>query len=305
VQHLLCLIVNPEADHGRARRLLPECTAALTEAGAPHRVVESASLDHARELAAEAASRGEVVVAFGGDGMAGALAGAAASAGARYGLIPAGRGNDFASALGIPADVAGAARILATGECRPIDLIGVSVPGHPELLVAGSVYTGLPALAGQLANATRLLGGSLVYPVAALRALARWSPVAFTVQVDGQPGPYEFDGYAVVVANSGYFGAGMRVAPPAVIDDGVLDIVLMRHASKLTFIQVLLKIKDGSHVTLPQISLHRGTDVTITMSRDLPAAADGEPLACASPLGAGIPLRCRALPAALEVIGPA
>jgi diacylglycerol kinase (ATP) len=305
VPRALCLIVNPQAGNGRARTLLPASTAALSEAGVPHRMVESASLDHARGLAAEAASRGEVVVAFGGDGMAGALASAASAAGARYGLIPAGRGNDFASALGIPADVAGATRILAAGQCRPIDLIGVSVPGGPEQIVAGSVYAGLPAVAGELANATRLLGGSLVYPVAALRALARWSPAVFTVHVDGQPDPHEFDGYAVVVANSAYFGGGMQVAPPAVIDDGVLDIVLMRRAPKLTFVRTLLKIKDGSHITLPPISLHRGTEVTIAMSRDLPAAADGEPLACASPLGAGTPLRVRALPAALEVIGPA
>ncbi len=304
MQRPLCLIVNPQAGNGRARTLLPQAIAVLTEAGAEHRVIESASLEHARDLAVEAAGRGEVVVAFGGDGMAGALAGMACAAGASYGLIPAGRGNDLAGVLGIPTDAADAARILAAGEVRRIDLIGVSAPGQPELIVAGSVYAGLPALAGQVANSTRLLSGSLVYPVAALRVLARWRPVTFTVAIAGRPEPHEFDGYAVVVANSAYFGAGMQVAPPALIDDGVLDIVLMRHAPKLTFVRALLKIKDGSHVTLPQITLDRGTDVTITMSRDLPAAADGEPLEYASPLPAGTPLRVRALPAALEVIGP-
>jgi diacylglycerol kinase (ATP) len=115
---------------------------------------------------------------------------------------------------------------------------------------------------------------------------------------------HEFDGYAIVVANSPYFGAGMQVAPPAVIDDGVLDLVLMRHAPKLTFVRALQKIKDGSHVALPVITLDRGADVTLTMSRDLPAAADGEPLSCACPLPAGTPLRVRALPGALTVLVP-
>ncbi len=172
----LCLILNPQAGGGRARALLPQAIAVLAEAGAEHRLIESASLEHAKDLAAEAAGRGEVVVAFGGDGMAGALAGVASAGGASYGLIPAGRGNDFASALGIPADAAGAAKILAAGQVRTVDLIGVGVPGRPEHVVAGSVYAGLPALAGQVANATRLIGGSLVYPVAALRVLARWHP---------------------------------------------------------------------------------------------------------------------------------
>lgn len=301
----LCLIVNPAARNGRGRGLLPPATSALTAAGQEHRIVESTSLAHARDLAAQAAERGEVVVAVGGDGMAGALAGAAATCDAHYGLIPTGRGNDLACVLGIPSDPAAAARVLVDGEVRLVDLIGVSTPGTDELIVAGSVYAGIPAVAGEIANSTRWLGGSLVYPVAALRALAAWKPATFTVTIDGADGAHEYEGYAVVVANSPLFGAGMKVAPPAVIDDGVLDVVLMQHAAKLTFVRALLKIKDGSHVALPQISLERGADVTITMSRDLPAAADGEPLAFASPLTAGTPLRIRALPAVLKVVGPA
>jgi diacylglycerol kinase (ATP) len=299
----LCLIVNPTAGNGRARALVPAAAAALRAAGTQHRITESASLAHARELAAGAAERGEVVVAVGGDGMAGALAGTAAACGARFGLIPVGRGNDLAGVLGVPADPVAAARALTAGHERQIDLIGVNAPGHPEVIVAGSVYTGIPALAGEIANATKWLRGSVVYPVAALRALARWQPATFTVQVAGGEAD-EFGGYAVVVANSAFFGAGMQVAPPARIDDGELDLVLMRHAPKLTFVRALMKIKDGSHVTLPQIALQRGADVTVTVSRDLPVAADGEPLACAAPLRAGTPLRIRVLPAALTVLVP-
>ncbi|HEX6934343.1 MAG TPA: diacylglycerol kinase family protein [Streptosporangiaceae bacterium] len=300
----LCLIVNPTAGNGRARSLVPVAADALRAAGSLHRITESASLAHALQLAAGAAERGEVIVAVGGDGLAGALAGAAAGHGARFGLIPAGRGNDLAGVLGVPADPAAAALVLAAGHERQIDLIEVSAPGHQEVIVAGSVYTGIPAVAGDIANATRWLRGSVVYPVAALRALARWRPAIFTVQVAGGEA-HEFRGYAVVVANSAFFGAGMQVAPPARIDDGELDLVLMRHAPKLTFVSALLKIKDGSHVTLPQIALDRGAHVTVTASRDLPVAADGEPLACAAPLPAGTPLRIRVLPAALTVLVPA
>jgi diacylglycerol kinase (ATP) len=307
VDRRLCLIVNPQAGNGRVRTLLPAAMAVLTEAGTEHRVVESESLQHAQELAAVAAERGEVVVAVGGDGMAGAIAGAVAAAGASYGLIPAGRGNDLAGVLKVPADPAAAAKALTQGQPRRIDLIAASTPDQPEQIVASSIYAGLPAVAGEVANAARFLGGGLVYPVSALRVLARWKPVTFTVQItDGPSGEtqtHDFAGYAVVVANSAFFGAGMKVAPPAEIDDGVLDIVLMRHAPKLTFVKALTKIKDGSHIDLPQVSLERGTKVTLTVSRDLPAAADGEPLRCASPLAAGTPLRIRVLPAALSVIG--
>jgi diacylglycerol kinase family enzyme len=351
VDRPLCLIVNPAAGNGRSVRLLPHVTGVLEQAGAEHRVVESASLGHAQDLAAEAAEHGEAVVAVGGDGLAGALAGIAAAggrftrypdpqgaaySGAIYGIIPAGRGNDLARVLGIPADPREAARVLAAGRHRQVDLIGVGTPGQPETVVAGSVYAGIPAVAGDIANASHLLPGWLVYHVAALRALARWKPVTFSVSIIGPAGDpgdpsqaqtrsgdgqeagetvslarrttsstHKFDGYAVIVANNPYFGAGMQVAPPALIDDGTLDIVLMRQAPKLTFVRALMKIKDGSHIALPQVDLTRGVTVTLTMSRDLPAAADGEPLACASPLASGTSLEIRALPAALRVLVPA
>jgi diacylglycerol kinase (ATP) len=299
----LSLIVNPAAGNGRARGLVRSATSALAAASVEHRVVESTSLAHARDLAADAAGRGDVVVAVGGDGLTGALAGVAAACGARFGLIPAGRGNDLAGELGIPSDPVAAARVLSEGRLRQIDLISVGSPGHPDAVVAVSVYAGIPAVAGAIANSTKWIGGSLAYPVAALRALARWRPATFTVAMaDGDAD--EFEGYAVVAANSARFGAGMRVAPAAVIDDGLLDVVLMRKATKLTFVRVLTKIKDGSHVTLPQISVRRGAEVTITMSRDLPAGADGEPVPGAAPLRAGTPLRIRALPAALSVLVP-
>jgi len=304
VDRPLCLIVNPAAGSGRVRALIPPATSALASADADYRVVESSSLPHARELAADAAARGEVIVAVGGDGMAGALAGIATASGACLGIIPAGRGNDLARMLRIPADPASAAKVLADGRPRQIDLIAASTPGHPEIIAAGSVYAGIPAVAGLIANNTRWLNGSLAYSVAALRALASWQRATLTVQV-ADAAALEFDGYAVVIANSAFFGAGMKVAPAAVIDDGVLDLVLMRHAPKIGFVRALLKIKDGSHTALPQISLDRCTDVTITMSRDLPAAADGEPLSCATPLPAGTQLRVRALPAALTVLAPA
>jgi diacylglycerol kinase (ATP) len=297
-----CLIVNPAAGHGRAVRAVPQATAALESAGAAYLVTESSSLVHAAELAAQAVQAGDVVVAVGGDGMVGALAGATSRLNGSFGIIPAGRGNDLARVLRIPDDPAAAARTLATGAARQIDLIGVSVPGQPEAVVAGSVYLGVPSVAGEIANGTRWLKGSLVYPVAALRAVAGWKPATFAVA--GPAGRHDFAGFAVVVANSPYFGAGMLVAPPARIDDGTLDLVLMRHGPKLTFVRALAKIKDGSHTALAEVSLERDTEVTVTVDRPVPVAADGETLQFAAPLPAGTPLRIRVLPGALTVLGP-
>ncbi|HEY7144332.1 MAG TPA: diacylglycerol kinase family protein [Streptosporangiaceae bacterium] len=305
-----CIVVNPAAGRGRSLRALPAVTAALDAADATYHVSQSASMDEARQLAGRAAQLGHVVVAVGGDGTAGVLAGVVASTAGRYAIIPAGRGNDLARVLGIPADPAAAAAVLLHGQLRKIDLIGVTAPGYPEIMVAGSVYAGVPSVAGQLANQARWLPGPLLYPVAALRALARWAPATFLTEITGpEGGPpggarRQVRGYAIVVANAAYFGAGMQVAPGASIDDGMLDIVIMRDGPKLAFVRALARIRGGGHLALPQVSLEHGTEVMLSVDRDLPAAADGDTLPCADPLPAGAPLRLRALPGALSVVTP-
>jgi YegS/Rv2252/BmrU family lipid kinase len=332
----LTLVVNPAAGGGKPASYLPIVTAVLDGAGASYTVSYSTSLQHACALAAQAAARGETVVAFGGDGLTGALAGPVAQAvnggaggshgnrespgdggdggmhgagepagapAACFGIIPAGRGNDFARTMRIPFDPAAAARLLLDGRPQPVDLLAVTGagPAQAPTIVAGSVYVGIASVAGEIANRTRFIRGPLVYNVAALRALAGWKATRFRIETkgpDGRRDALEFRGYVVVVANTPFFGAGMKVAPAARYDDGLLDIVLMRHGPKLAFVRALMKIKDGSHVTLAQVSTGRAAELTLAVDRPMPVGADGEVLAISAPLS------IRAMPAALSVLVP-
>ncbi|MGE5288920.1 MAG: diacylglycerol/lipid kinase family protein [Micromonosporaceae bacterium] len=305
----LTIVINPAAGGGKAVRHLPAVQTVLDAAGTRYQTSQSSSLRHATTMAAEAAARGDLVVAVGGDGMAGAIAGAVARArpggDGVFAMIPAGRGNDFARTHGIPFSPADAAQLLLGGQTRPIDLITITGADGAEATVAGSIYLGIISVAGEIANNTRLIRGPLVYPVAALRALAGWKPTTFTIEATGSAAPagaltapQKFRGYGVVVANSPYFGAGMKVAPQADPGDGLLDIVLMRHAPKLTYLRALTKIKDGSHVALDQVSTGRAAAVTISVDPPLRAGADGEALLIPPPL------RIRALPGALNVLVP-
>jgi diacylglycerol kinase (ATP) len=314
MSHPFCLVVNPAASRGRSARRLPEVLGVLSAGGAAVRVCESASLSHAARLAEEATGLGEVVVAVGGDGIVGALAGAVSQVGGTLGVIPAGRGNDFARMLGIPTGPAAAATALLEGRPRPVDLIGVQTGYSPEEIVAGSVYLGVVSVGGEIANRSRWVAGPLGYQLAGVRALLGWRPATFTVDCGPDPGPpgppgpagpaRSFPGFCVIVANSVYLAAGKKAAPDADIDDGLLDVIMVDHASKMTFVKVMLQAGSGTHVQLSQVSTRRAAAVTVTTDRAMPAAADGETLACASPLGAGSALRIRALPGALRVITP-
>jgi diacylglycerol kinase family enzyme len=97
----------------------------------------------------------------------------------------------------------------------------------------------------------------------------------------------------------------MQVCPPAMTSDGLLDVVAMHHAPRAVFLRVLLSIRAGTHVNLPQVELAQAAAVTVTASADLPVGADGETLPWGGPLPAGTPLRARVLRGAVKVIVPA
>lgn len=303
------IVVNPAAGGGKAPKHLRTIRKVLDQAGARYLAHDSKSLIDAGILAAEASVRGDHVVAVGGDGMVGAIAGAVARAKPQgdgvFAIIPAGRGNDLARTYGVPFGSTDAAKLLLAGQLCPMDLIEVTDANGRQLTVAGSLYIGIASMAGKIANDIRLIRGPAVYPVAALRALIGWKPATFTVESTDPTltmrairAPQEFSGYGIVITNIPYFGSGMRVAPDAAPDDGLLDVVLMRHSSKLVFLRVLGLIRKGTHVKLPQVSTGRAANLKVACDRLMPIGADGESLQIP------FPLCIRILPNALRVIAP-
>ncbi|GAA2562118.1 MULTISPECIES: YegS/Rv2252/BmrU family lipid kinase [Streptomyces] len=286
-------VVNPTAGGATAAAALLALARHLREAGAGLRTEYSRSLAHARELARDAGREGRVVLAVGGDGIAGGVGGALSGTGATLGLVPAGRGNDFARALGLPGDPAALARILLDHAPRPVDTIEVESAVHDRVVVLGSVYAGVDALANRHANRSRLLRGSASYYAGGLRAVTTWRAARYRVTVDGEEHPHT--GYTVVAANSGYYGSGRVIAPDARVDDGLLDVVMIRQAPRRLFFALMDELRTGAHVHRPQVRILRGREIRIAADRDVPYGADGE-------VEAVLPVTARVLPGALRVL---
>ncbi|MHB8658875.1 MAG: diacylglycerol/lipid kinase family protein [Solirubrobacteraceae bacterium] len=289
----LALIVNPAAGGGRAGRQLQGVCAALCALGLEHHVEPTRSLEHAGVLAVMAARAGEVAVALGGDGLVGAVAGSLARHGdGVLGVLPGGRGNDLARALGIPLDARTACQVLGAGNIRALDLGQAG-----EKTFVGIASCGFDSEANRIANQTRLVRGNLVYAYGALLALARWRPARFEVRVDGGK-PRTVVGYTVAAANSGAYGGGMLLAPEAQLDDGRLDVVLISDAPRLRFLRLLPTVFKGEHVDQPNVEVLRAVEVQISADRPFTLYADGDPIA-------ELPVTVRALPAAVRVLVPA
>jgi YegS/Rv2252/BmrU family lipid kinase len=286
----VCLIVNPHAGAGRALKLLPGVEAELRAQGRQFRVERTTSMDHARELAREAAAADEIVAAMGGDGITGAIASELRDGKGLLAVLPGGRGNDFARKLGIPFEPAEAAKLLQTGAERRVDLAEGG-----EKCFLGILSAGIDSDVNRIALETRLKLGTFVYTYATLRALMSFKEAAWELTVDGET--RAFAGYSVAVCNSGVFGGGMFLAPDAKLDDGLLDVVLIARQSKRAYLQGLPRVFKGTHLEHPAVTLLQGREVTFGADRPFTAYADGDPIV-------ELPATVRALPGALRVVAP-
>jgi YegS/Rv2252/BmrU family lipid kinase len=284
------LLVNPASGAGRAQRRLPEVQAELERLGMGTEVHTSLNVEHAARIAREAAEGGTTLVVCGGDGLLRIAAQALAGSEATLGILPGGRGNDFARALGVPLDAIQACRVVAAGRVRAVD-VG-DVDGRVFLGVASC---GLDSDVNKRANEARIIRGRFVYVSSLFAALARWRPVEFSLTLDGRAVAYR--GYTVAVGNSGRYGGGVRIAPAALLDDGLLDVITAREASRLRYLAMLPRAFSGRHVDGEWVQAERARVVRIDADRPLVIYADGDPIGT-TPATVGV------RPGALWVLAP-
>lgn len=286
----LTLIVNPSSAGGKSLKLLPRVEAALDARRAVFRVERTRSLEHGVELALRAIELGELPVVVSGDGLLGAVGGAMAGSETPLGLIPGGRGNDLARALGIPAEPEDAVDVVLAGQTRTID---VGEANGKRFLGIASV--GFDSECNRLANETHFLRGNWVYAYSMPRTLIGWKPARFTLTVGEES--KRISGYFVAVANNSVYGGGMYIAPNAKLDDGEFDVVSIGEGGKLRFLLGLKDVLKGEHLGKEEVSVFRTPRLELDASRPFPVYADGDHLT-------DLPVSLRVLPHCLSILVP-
>ena len=188
-------------------------------------------------------------------------------------LVPVGRANNVARALGLPQDVAEAARVAASGTARPLDVLRVETDRRTLYCVEG-VSAGIQADAraryhGE--NSADLRAGVEAFA----RALRDYHPYPVDLSVDGQPG-FVGEAAQIFLSNLPYFAFGFRVDPVAQPDDGLLEAIVMEAASRRRVARLLISAYRGTHLERAGVTLRRAREVLIR-SR-LPLTGDGQPL---------------------------
>jgi len=263
------VIFNPAAGRGKGIERLDAAKRAL---GPEYEWVPTQRPGHAVELARELATRCPVVVAFGGDGTVGDVVRGIHGTGAILGIIPAGTGNDVARNLGLPLDPTEAARVIHEGSARSVD-IGL-VNGVPFINNAG---TGFDSRVMQIMNTgIRFARGRLAFNLAILKTIFRYPPFALTLAIDDEPERLITDALLVSVLNGRVYGAGMPAAPEASMDDGRLDVLVVRNLPKLQRLPLLIKLQHAQHIGHPSVTMLRATRLRIAATPPQPMNVDGE-----------------------------
>ncbi len=281
-------IVNPVAGGGSASARLDELVRIFRDLGTRVDIVRTPAPGEATRLAQDALEEGYGrIIAVGGDGTVHEIVNGMVGSQAELAIVPLGSANDFAAALGIR-EWRSAARLAVTGRARPVDL--GTANGR---VFANCVGVGVDAAGARVVGRHKRVVGSLGYVTAAIGTLATYRPRPLRVHIDGETilGKH----LLVVAANGGRFANGMRIAPDASVDDGLLDLCIVGETSLVEGVALLARVYRGAHVGRPKVRMERASELVIEQERDLPVQLDGEVSSAAR-------LEVRCLPRALQVV---
>ena len=297
------LIANPISGKGNAKNVAEQGYAALTESGKQGQLMLTSASGDAKRFAQEAVAGGtRYIIACGGDGtLHEVVNGIATVPDVTLGVLPCGRGNDFAAAVGIPLKPDAAIATLLSGTPIQVDLgrcyqnshqlKGEAVEPESSLtdnqqLTTDNYFTTIATcgydteVSRRAAKGTPLFAGTASYAYAAVETLFYYEPP--TVHLEGDFGIHEGPILLAATGITNRYGGGFQIVPDARIDDGLFDVCIIRPVSAFTVLRLLVTLFWGGHVGHPAVSMHQTRTLKIETDPPMLLYADGEPM-CETP----------------------
>jgi diacylglycerol kinase (ATP) len=296
------VIVNPAAGAFSTRRKWPIISRLLNRIGLPFDFEYTEGVGHAIELARLAASDGyRYLVAVGGDGtvneVANGILHSTNAATTALGIVSTGTGSDFIRSVGISRNYATACSALTSSKRLSIDVGVVEYQSKGQTLqrffvnAAGIGFDA--AVVKETERLPKYFGGTIPYVTGMLRTLVSYKNKPVVVRVGDEV--EELRVLNVAVANGGYMGGGMHIAPQAELGDSLLDVVVIGDMGKLELLKEFPTVYKGTHINHPKVSMKRGSNISIESSEPVLVYADGELLG-------ECPASFRVVPGALSLV---
>lgn len=297
------IVANPASGRGRSVAAATELAARLSIHSVSTIIVCGSSAADARAQLADAIFEHEptAVVACGGDGTVSMCLQAVAGTNIALGILPVGTGNDNATALCVPQNPREAGDLIADAIRREVyavvDAARATAADGASSWFLGVLSSGFDSRVNSRANSMTWPTGQARYVAAIVAELRVFKAAHYDVEFDADlPTRHSISkpGMLVAVANGPQYGGGMRVAPDALMDDGLLDVTFLDELTTPTFLRVFPSVYAGTHVRRPEVHQYRATTVTIDAA-DQTAYADGE-------LVGPLPVQIEIVPSALRVL---
>ena len=266
------IIANPISGKGKSKVIAEKAHKQLINNGREGRVALTTRQGDAHHLAQEAIGNGcRWLIACGGDGTVHEIVNAiAARSDVVLGLIPCGRGNDFARAIGIPKDPDRAIQALLSGKPLQVDVGKIG-----NLYFDTIVTCGYDAEVSRRASEANVpFSGTATYVYTAITTLFSYNaPIA---RLEGDFGVYEGEILLAATGITPQYGGGFKIVPDAVMNDGLFDVCIIEPVSRLTVLSMLIKLFWGGHRDHPAVSFKRTKSLTIQTDPPTLLYADGE-----------------------------
>jgi diacylglycerol kinase (ATP) len=290
INDVVPILVNPAAGGGKAFRAARSAAMLLQHHGVPAEVLRATGTgDLERQARSLAESGAERVLVCGGDGTVHEAVNGLAGTATVLGVVPAGRGNDFAAAIGVAGGAAAAVELFLKGRARRVDVGSVNGRRFGTVLALGlDADVALQTRTGWWRHA-----GRPGYVACAMLRLFTFRAPVFTIT--GDFGRREGAYLLCAVSNTGTYGGGVPIAPDSSVEDGQFDLCLVRDVPVKRALRLIPRILEGRHGGLDEVELLRTTSLEICSQHSVPAVADGEPVGAT-------PVRVSIEPASLWVM---
>jgi diacylglycerol kinase (ATP) len=279
------LLINPTAGAGRGMQTRQIIIDYLSRNNLGFKDISGNSFESARvnlrAFLGDESPRAVIVV--GGDGMVHLAIQELAESDVAMLLIPSGTGNDFARSLSLELD--SPLEIIERAVQKPptrIDLAQVNGRYFAEIL-----STGFDSKVNERANRMKIRS-KIKYDLAMALELPIFKPINYSIRIDGTS--FSTKAMLIAVANGKSYGGGMKVSPNSDLQDGLLELFILKPVSKFEFLRVFPKVFKGSHIDHPQVQVISGKSIEI--SAEAVAYADGERI---GPLPIKVEIKPRAL----------
>ncbi len=287
------IIINPAAGSGSARKHIPQLTTLANQAQLDAILHLTQSRGHAVQLAKQAAEQGcQLIVAAGGDGTVNEVINGMLQARGddwdsslsaptanfpALGVLPIGRGNDFAHGIGAPLELESAVNNLLIGKRRPIDIGWVQGGLVPEGRYFGNcVGIGFDAMTTIQVTRLPKFGGFFSFFLAVLKTILVFHKGP-TVKLQFNGGEETFQALMVSVMNGKRLGGGFLLAPNGEPDDFVFDMCMAHQVSRMEILRILPMFLKGTQEQHPMVASRQTTEVIVdAIQGSLPAHMDGE-----------------------------